>query len=202
MNESRCPRCFLLRSYCICPHIPQLDTQVRVCLIRHVGERHKTTNSARLAHVALRNSEMLDYGERDRPLPPLPQEEAFLLFPPALDHSGQPAPDGPPVHDLSQGPPPSVCRHLLILDGTWAQARRMSHRLTEVARLPRLMVSQRPARPRARRPPGPDTFATLEAIGHALWYLEGPGVGEALLELFDQFVEAYHRQCNKPLPSL
>lgn len=127
----------------------------------------------------------------------LPQD-AYLLFPAALDHLGQPDPLGPPVHDLAKGPPEPACRHLIVLDGTWSQARRMSHRLQSVARLPRVSLSQVAARPRLRRPPREGTMATLEAIAYAMGYLESESTGNALLQVFDLFVSAYAKQCNKP----
>lgn len=197
--EHRCPGCFLLPPYCICPRIPTLETSTAVWIVRHTREHRKTTNTARLAHRALHNSHMLTYGDRDFALDPeqLPLD-GYLLFPPALDQTGLPAPDGPPVYDLSQQALPRPCHNLIILDGTWSQARRMSHRLTRVANLPRLTFSEVPARARVRRPPHPGTLATLEAIAHALWYLEGPACGDALLQVFDDFVEAYNRQCKKP----
>ena len=167
-------------------------------IVRHVREHRKSTNTARLARQAL-GCRVLDYGDREHPLDPsvLP-EAAYLLFPEALDHAGLPDPAGPPVHDLSQGLPSLPCRHLVLLDGTWSQARRMSHRIEEVAHLPRLSFSEVPERARLRRPPKPDKTATLEALGLALWYLAGEDVGRPLLEVFDTFVEAFHRQCNKP----
>lgn len=166
--------------------------------MRHVREHRKSTNTARLAARALQRCKLLTYGDRDFPLDvdSLPRN-GFLLFPEALDHSGRPDPNGPPVLDLSEGPPPPF-DNLIILDGTWAQARRMSHRLEPVAHMPRLSFKEIPPRARLRRPPMANTSATLEAIGHALWYLEGEGVGGPLLQVFDQFVEAYYSQCNKP----
>jgi DTW domain-containing protein len=172
---------------------------VPLWIVRHVGEHRKTTNTARLAHRALSNSSLLSYGDQHYPFDPkLLPSSGYLLFPPALDHTGQPAPDGPPVHDLSQGP--VECDNLVILDGTWAQARRMSHRLSPLNRWPRLIFSQVSPRVRVRRPPTADTMATLEAIGYAYTYLEGEEVGLQLLQVYDHFVEAYRKQCPKPLP--
>lgn len=197
--EGRCPGCFLLPDYCICQRIPRFTNSTSLWIVRHARERRKTTNTARLARRALANCQLLDYGDPTAPLDAeaLP-EAAYLLFPEALDHSGLPDPNGPPVHDLASGPPPGRVTHLIVLDGTWSQARRMSHRLERVARLPRLTCSEVPSRGRLRRPPQPGTMATLEAIALALWHLEAPEVGEGLLQVFDTFVEAYHRQCNKP----
>ena len=196
--ENRCAGCFLLPAFCICEKIPTIPNQHKVWIVRHVREHRKSTNTARLAARALERCKLLTYGDRYYPLDisSVPRE-GYLLFPEALDHGGKPDPDGPPVHDLGQGPPPRF-ENLIVLDGTWAQARRMSHRLEPVARMPRLSFKEIPPRARLRRPPMANTSATLEAIGHALWYLEGEAIGAPLLQVFDQFVEAYYTQCNKP----
>lgn len=167
--------------------------------MRHVREHRKSTNTARLAARALERCKLLTYGDRYYPLDiaSVPTT-GYLLFPEALDHGGNPDPNGPPVHDLGEGPPPEPFENLIVLDGTWAQARRMSHRLEPVARMPRLSFKEIPPRARLRRPPMANTSATLEAIGHALWYLEGEAIGAPVLQVFDQFVEAYYTQCNKP----
>ncbi len=197
--ENRCAGCFLLPEFCICALIPRLPNRISVWIVRHVSEHRKSTNTARLAVRALARSRLLTHGDRTYPLDSsvLPTD-GHLLFPEALDHHGRPDPNGPPVHDLSSGPSPQPCTNLIVIDGTWSQARRMSHRLTAVSHLPRLSFSEIPERARVRRPPRPNTSATLEAIGHALWYLEGESIGAPLLQVFDSFVEAYHRQCQKP----
>ncbi|MBS2033758.1 DTW domain-containing protein [bacterium] len=196
--ENRCAGCFLLPAFCICSQIPKIPNRHKVFIVRHVREHRKSTNTARLAARALEQCKLLTYGDRDYPLDfdSVPNR-GYLLFPEALDHSGRPDPNGPPVHDLVQGPPPAF-ENLIVLDGTWAQARRMSHRLEPVAHMPRLSFTEVPPRARLRRPPMANTSATLEAIGHALWYLEGETIGSPLLQVFDRFVEAYYSQCNKP----
>ncbi len=197
--DNRCRGCFLLPTHCICAQIPRLECSPTLWIVRHVREHRKTTNTARLAKRCLVNCHLLTYGDKDLALDlrVLPQQ-AHLLFPEALDHSGKPDPAGPPVHDLSLGPPTTPCENLVILDGTWSQARRMSHRIAQVAHLPRLSFSQVAPRARLRRPPREGTMATLEAIGHAMWYLAGDAHGEALIQVFDSFVSAYARQCNRP----
>lgn len=197
--ENRCAGCFLLPAFCICEQLPRLTNRIPVTIIRHVREHRKSTNTARLARQVLSQCKILDYGDRDYPLAPgqLP-ESGYLLFPEALDSSGKPDPNGPQVHDLALGPPADPCQHLILLDGTWSQARRMSHRIPSVARLPRLSFSHIPARPRLRRPPTAHTSATLEALAYALGCLENHLLGDALLQVFDTFVEAYYRQCDKP----
>jgi DTW domain-containing protein YfiP len=142
---------------------------------------------------------MLDWAVRDRPLDdtPLRLPDTWLLFPPALDHYGNPVPDGPPEFELGSGPPP-VVRQLVLLDGSWNQARRMSHRIPGAALLPRLTLpGPAAAARRVRKAPGKPFRATLEALAEALEFLEGPEVAQPLHDLFELFVERALRQGNK-----
>lgn len=176
-----------------------MPTRTHVILVRHWREITRNGNTARLAHAALPNSRMLDWAVRDHPLDdtPLRAPDSWLLFPPALDHYGNPAPDSPPEFELGSGPPPPV-RQLVVLDGSWNQARRMSHRIPAAAVLPRLTLpGPAAAAHRVRKAPGKPFRATLEALAEALEFLEGPAVSEPLHELFALFAERALRQGNK-----
>ncbi len=178
---------------------------MHVVLVRHWREITRKGNTARLAHAALPNSRMLDWAVRDQPLDdsPLRAPDTWLLFPPALDHGGNPVPDGPPEFELGSAPPPAV-KQLVVLDGSWNQARRMSHRIPAAALLPRLCLpGPAAAVRRVRKAPGKPFRATLEALAEALDFLEGPSVSEPLYGLFELFVERALRQGNKfrELPS-
>lgn len=174
--EGRCPRCWVMLGHCVCAHIPTLPTTTRLLVVRHIKERHKSTNTARLAALALPNMRIVDYGAPDAPFDPTPlaEEDTWVLFP----GGGSPVADHRP-------------RTLVILDGTWAQARQMSHRIPGLGRLPRLSL-EGPAAPvlRLRQPPHPEGMSTLEAIALALGQLEGAPAGEALLGLHARYVEA------------
>ena len=175
--------------------MPRLANRTPVCLIRHFKERYRTSNSARLAVEALERSRMVTYGEGTLDLETVP--DSWLLFPEALDHLGLPLAGGPPFHDLTQGPPPGRIGELIIIDGTWGQARRMSHRIEQVSQLPRLTLAGRPGVLRARESPSESTTSTLESIGMALAVLDGPELGQSLLDLYDLFVARFRLQCGK-----
>ncbi|MBI2209610.1 MAG: DTW domain-containing protein, partial [Deltaproteobacteria bacterium] len=53
----------MTRPLCICGSIPRLDLSTRVCLIVHVNELKRSSNTGRLALRALVNSEMRVRGE-------------------------------------------------------------------------------------------------------------------------------------------
>jgi DTW domain-containing protein len=171
-----CPRCLFQQRVCLCAEIPALATRTRVLIVRHHSERHRSSNSGRLAHLALSNSELVDHGGLAGPavLPPLPPG-TWLVFP-----EGEPALVAP-------APPP---RQLIVLDATWSQARRMFRKLPALRGLPilRLAISAAPAL-RLRAAPTPDRVSTLEAIAHALRLLEGDEAAAALERLFATAVE-------------
>jgi DTW domain-containing protein YfiP len=138
-------------------------------ILRHPAERTKTGNTGRLASLALPNSELIEYGTQLRSLSP----DAWLLYPDAPR-----SPEGAPAE-------------LVVLDGSWSQARHMLQRTPELRRLPRFSLDA-PLRSRAnrlRRAPSPDRVSTLEAIARALELLEGPALAAPLEALYDEVVK-------------
>ncbi|HEY3451696.1 MAG TPA: tRNA-uridine aminocarboxypropyltransferase [Myxococcales bacterium] len=174
--EGHCLRCLLRQEVCLCDRIPAIDTRVRVVIVRHIVERLRTSNTGRMAALALKNSELLDYGDLD-PLDEsrLAGEGTWLLYP-----SPQPPPaDAPP------------CRRLIVLDGTWKQSRKMYARLESVRGLPRLALPGPDLSvQRLRQPPRADGMSTIEAIAGALRLLEGEEPARKLRELHDAHVQA------------
>ncbi|MGQ0504387.1 MAG: tRNA-uridine aminocarboxypropyltransferase [Myxococcaceae bacterium] len=171
----RCKRCYLLEAWCLCTHVPSLESRTSVLILRHYLEAPKSTNTARLAALALQRCELFDFqeptAELDGKLAALP--EACVLFP------------GAPDIRLSFTP-----RHLVVLDGTWRQARRMMRKIGALSRLPTLSLPPPPhERARLRHSPHAENRSTLEAVADALTLLEGPELGEALLAAHDTLVE-------------
>ncbi|RMH44896.1 MAG: DTW domain-containing protein [Deltaproteobacteria bacterium] len=172
---TRCPRCYLPAQRCICSDIPRVATRTRVVVIRHALERHKPSNTGRLVAYALENSELVDYGGTAAGTWRFAARSGdAVLFPARPPQSEPPA------------PPP---RRLIVVDGTWQQARRMVQRIDALRRLPALSLPP-PAvdPPRLRRPPAPGRLATLEAVARALAWLEGDDVAAPLDALYALFV--------------
>lgn len=141
--------------------------------MRHVAEERLTSNTARLAGLALLNCRVLPYGGG------APFEEAalagagtYLLYPGARSR--------PPLADV---------RRLIVLDGTFNQARRMYKRIPALLRMPELALPPPVVPPlRLREPTRRDGMSTLEAIAAALGLVEDPALASALQELFEEFV--------------
>lgn len=178
-NIARCARCFLKPQLCLCAVIPSVPTRLHVLLVRHALEFHRPSNTARLAHLALPNSTLLEHGGT-RATPPVHQHlhaHAVLLFP-----------GGVPLRSLTTPP-----TQLVVVDGTWSQARKMVQRLAPLAALPRVSLEAAPPGQRLRQPPHPDGMSTLEAVALALTTLETADAGEALLQLHRCLVERVMR---------
>lgn len=162
-------------------------TRTRVIVLRHFSETNRSSNSGRLAHLALPNSELVDHAVPGAPVDParLAQPGTWLVFPEGEPWLAAPA------------PPPE---RIIVLDGTWAQARRMRQRAPGLRGLPvlRLPDAIAPAA-RLRAAPGPGLVSTIEAIARALRLLEGEAPAAALEQLFTIVVDQA-RALGRPLP--
>jgi DTW domain-containing protein len=171
----RCERCLLQQRVCLCAAIPTVPTRTRIVIVRHHSERMRSSNSGRLAHLALPNSVIVEHGGLGglAKLPPL--DGAWLVFP-----EGQP-------REAIEGEPP---RQLVFLDATWSQARRMFRKLDGLRGLPLLRLPEAGVLPpRLRESPSPDRVSTIEAIARSLRMVEGDDVAKPLEALFAVAVE-------------
>jgi DTW domain-containing protein len=173
LDTGRCDRCLYRRELCLCPAIAALGpitTRTRIVILRHYGERTRSSNTGRLAHLALPGSELHDVGAPDRVVvDPRLGDDAWMVFP-----EGQPRTAAPV-------PPPKT---IVILDGTWPQARRMRQRLLYLRGVRPLALAPIPAAQRLRNAPSTGQVSTIEAIATALRLLEGEAPAAALERLF------------------
>lgn len=170
-----CPRCLLQRRVCLCAEIPTIPTRTRIVILRHQRENHRSSNTGRLAHLALPNSVIVEHGGIAGPAAMPPLEGAWVVFP-----------AGPP-REVSPEPPPA---QLVILDATWSQARRMFRKIDALRGLPVLRLPDAPApAARLRSSPGEGMVSTIEAIARGLRLVEGEAPAAALEALFQVAVE-------------
>jgi len=172
----RCHQCWIRLEFCICPHLPVVQTKTRVLLVRHERESWKSTGTARVAGLAMPNLQFVDFDDDPKgvneKLPVL--DDAVLLFP-----CETPAP-------WLETPP----KTLVVLDGTWRQTRRMFTKLPRLHPLPRVQLDTPAASVlRLRDTSFEEGRSTLEAVAEALGRLEGEGVRDALLRVHEDFVE-------------
>lgn len=178
--RERCYHCFRPRSLCFCEAIPSIDNQTDVLILQHVGERFHAFNTARIVKLALRKCDLVVAHNRqfsDRLLPI--DSNAGLLYP---------HPDARVLDDLSPEERPD---QLIIIDGTWPQAKTIVRDTPQLHSLPCYRLAPTtPGQYRIRREPNAQSLSTLEATVAALRALESDTTGmQQLLEAFNAMVE-------------
>ncbi|MFO0675241.1 MAG: tRNA-uridine aminocarboxypropyltransferase [Polyangiaceae bacterium] len=165
MRET-CWHCGRPKVTCLCAHIQPVPTVTRVAILQHPREEFMPIGTARMTHLALPNSELhvgVAWSEDSKVARALhdPACPAILLYP------------GEGAKDVEREPPPGPCT-LVVLDGTWSQAKKLLRKNPWLASLPRYAF--RPPAPsdyRIRKEPQDDYVSTIEAITHVLGCLEG-----------------------------
>lgn len=176
----RCYRCFRPQPLCFCDAIPQIHNRTSVLLLQHVGERRHPFNTARIVHRALDRCHLITDHNRSFSSRSLPiVSNAGLLFP---------SDDAIPLDELGPTERPD---QLVIVDGTWSQAKTIVRDVAQLAALPRYRLSvDSPGQYRIRREPNDYSLSTVEATVAALTSLEPETNGlKQLLRAFDRMVD-------------
>ena len=161
-----CTRCRRPESVCYCRHVTSIETKTRVVLLQHPRERDVPIGTARMAALCLPNAE-LHVGVRWAGSAALtralshPARPAVLLYP------------GEGAIDVASHPPPGPVT-LVVVDGTWWQARKVIRENPELSALPRYTFTPPTlSEYRIRKEPDAACVSTIEALVHVLGVLEG-----------------------------
>lgn len=184
-----CPRCRRPRVVCYCAHLLPLPTRTRIVILQHPREARVPIGTARMAHLMLPHSQLVHpqtwhsgglqeaapagrgifFGERPWETAADPGAAAAAQ---ALDTVALLFP-GPGAEDPAQLPAGTV-KTLVVIDGTWAQARKVLKQNPALLQLRRVGITPtRPGNYRIRREPAAECLATIEALAQALGVLEG-----------------------------
>lgn len=161
-----CARCRRPERVCYCAHLPSLATRTRVVIVQHPRERDVPIGTAFMASLCLQGSQLFVAAS--------PDADAALVR--ALSDDARPAIllyPSDDAKDLSSDAPTGPVT-LVVVDGTWSQAKKLVARSPLLRALPR--YSFRPDRPseyRIRREPRADYVSTIEALALVLGALEG-----------------------------
>ncbi len=180
-SRVECHRCARPSSLCLCSVIPRVACRTRLTVLQHPRERLHPIGTARFVELGL-GARVISPVHADRSLACADDvpEGAALLFP------------GDGARDLATLSPDERPRHLVVLDGTWSQARSLHRANPWLARLPQVRLAPRmPSRYRIRREPRGDYVSTVEAVVEALRALEPELEGlDPLLAAFDRMIDA------------
>jgi DTW domain-containing protein YfiP len=178
-----------------------IRNRTAVLILQHPQEQDRALGTARLTSLQLANS-VLKIGlswpslaaALGRPADPKRWAVVYLgsaapaeLAPGrevlVLDRKGKPVPDQDAALEGTEG--------IVLLDGTWSQAKTLWWRNPWVLKAKRIVLN--PSRPSRygliRREPRRDSLSTLEAAGLALAHIEGkPEIETTLVESFEQML--------------
>lgn len=194
-----CARCALPLASCLCRWVTPTANQAQVLLLQHPQEAQQAKGTARLLRLSLQYctcvvGEVFDAAV----LGPAGGLQTWLLYPAATPGrptiSAADAPGTPTATQPPSAPPwpavhPTHCQ-LLLLDGTWRQARHLLRANPWLLALPRWpLLAPPPSRYHIRQAQRPGQRSTLEAACLALATLEAaPERYHPLLAALDGWV--------------
>lgn len=199
----RCASCALTPALCVCGLWPPLESDIEVSVIMPASEARSASNSARLLALWLpRATSLYVRGQHPgKPAPSLPAPTVANAPPRAslvrtLDHPAAllARPGSALLFPAAAAAPASAdsVRHLIVPDGTWAQARRIERRWFASSDLPRLALTpDRRSQYGLRR--NALGLCTFEAVVLALGRCSDLELSERLLARFGEWAARARR---------
>lgn len=187
MNEREvCYGCRKARVMCYCADVKPFASDPLFIILIHPKETRKAINTGRMAFRTLTNSKLLvgdrfDENETLRAILNDPSYQVYVLFP------------GEGAQDIAELPRDETKQDVfLVLDATWAMAKKMYKHSTCLQSLPLVMFTPpKPSGFRIRQQPGLNCYSTLETIHHIIEVHGQHPRGEhhGLLEIFKTMVQ-------------
>ena len=195
-----CEQCQKPLELCVCNEIKPQDTQLHVLILQHPQEPDHEIGSARLAHLALPNS-TLKIGLSWRNLAAAlgkkeanPAQWAVLYLGSGV--KGETTHQAKPLQFVSQkGAPVEAPEHLegiVVLDGTWSQAKSLWWRNAWLLKLRRIILTpqRKSLYKELRKEPRRECLSTIESIAEVLELLgETPEKSAHLRALFSKLLD-------------
>ena len=176
-----CARCRRPKRVCYCAALQPVDNDTPVVILRHPRERKIAVGTAHMAQLSLTRAEVwtaLDFTNDGRLQRLCETSRPHILYP---------GPDAKDVHDITPGEVGS----LIVIDGTWPQAKKLLKLNPGLRDLPQVRFN--PARAseyQVRRQPADHCVSTIEALFYILSAIEPNGQRfENLLSPFRRMVE-------------
>ncbi|MCK6451934.1 MAG: DTW domain-containing protein [Alphaproteobacteria bacterium] len=183
-SRPACPRCLKPQALCVCAALAEHRGGVKVLVLRHPQEKDRVLGTARMIELQVPGSRIVtglswrnlkaalgrdanphEWGVLYQgPKTDRPQRGATPVV--AVDRKGKP--------DEHQEAALEALKGVIVIDGTWSQAKTLWWRNPWLLKCRRLVLA--PSRPsaygRLRREPRRDSLSTLEAAALALSALE------------------------------
>ncbi len=192
--RQHCYRCDKPAIACLCARIPRVRNRTPIVIVQHKREARHALGTVRIADLGLerRAIAVLAGSQRSGREPPqwLPPG-AGLLYP------------GDDARELGEVPVTEQPRCLVVIDGTWHQARALFRDHLWLQELPRFKLQPKePSRYRLRKEPAADYVSTIEAISLALAILEPETDSDGLLTAFEALIDdqIHHARTRARIP--
>ena len=202
--EAECERCGKILPLCVCEGITPLKNRTRLLILQHPQEQDRALGTARLTTAHLANATLkigLSWPSLSRALGETvdPQSWGVLYLgsvrPADLDPEREIiAVDRRGEAEASQTAVLRSLEGIVLLDGTWSQAKALWWRNPWMLRCQRIVLN--PAGPsrygKLRKEPRRDGLSTLESAAIVLSRLDrAPDIETQLLAGFDRLLERY-----------
>ncbi|MBI5447158.1 MAG: DTW domain-containing protein [Gammaproteobacteria bacterium] len=204
MHAENCEKCKKAVALCVCSEIKPQTTRTHVLILQHPQEPDHELGTALLAHHALPNS-TLKIGLSWRNLKILLGKNELDLNQWVVLYLGSGIKNEPPQKSPLQFvskkgmplEPPKKIKGIILLDGSWSQAKTLWWRNAWLLKLPRAIL--KPTRPslygKLRKEPRRECLSTIESIADTLDALhESPQVSAHLRQLFVCLLEKYRHK--------
>jgi hypothetical protein len=203
-SPANCPSCLKPESLCVCAGVEPIDNRVALLILQHPQEQDKALGTARLTALHFRHAELrvgLSWASLSKALgqPADPSRWAILYLGSAKVEPGDPGEDvvavdgkGTPV--ANQAAALGRIEGVIVLDGTWSQAKALWWRNPWVLKCQRVVLApHRPSRyGKLRYEPRQESLSTLEAAALLISRLERrPEIEVALGDTFQRLLDRY-----------
>jgi hypothetical protein len=200
-----CPRCQKTLPLCVCADIEPLDNRIALMVLQHPREQDQDLGTARLTVLHLKKAEFrvgLSWPSLTKALGrPVDPNRWAVLYLGSAKPSDFPTDREVVVLDQKGEPMPNQDRELseingvIVLDGSWSQAKTLWWRNAWLLKVKRIALN--PRRPslygKLRKEPRREALSTLESVGVLMRELDGkPEIETALIKTFARLLHRYH----------
>lgn len=196
-----CYRCHKAQIVCVCDTVPRVENSTEIIILQHPRERFHPIGTVRFAKLGLARVRVVVDHPRERRRGAGLTDHPTEVAAGGLDGLGLLYPSRT-ARLLTDVPPGERPRRLLVLDGTWSQARSLYKSNPWLRGVPAYALA--PARPgqyRIRLEPDARSLSTVEAIVQSLAILEPETAGlDGLLEAFGRMIDRQIAYASAPTP--
>jgi DTW domain-containing protein len=209
--DTECPHCGKIKTLCVCEAIARIDNRIELLILQHPQEQDRDLGTARLAALHFERAQVkigLSWPGLSKILGRAiePQRWAILYLGSVKADAILPGREIVVVNKNgnaveNQDAALRGIDGVIVLDGTWSQAKALWWRNAWLLKCKRVVLSpRRPSRyGKLRREPRRDGLSTIEAAAILLARLEGrPEIETALMASFERLLARY--RASRPAP--